>query len=469
VSRLSFASRLALALACLLAGFGAAVALLAQRLAVDHAQQAQQQLARGLASHIVATWPAIAQPGPGGRDGLLAMLRVANPGVQVYVLDAAGRVEDYLGEPGMVRTPQVDLAPLQAFLAGAALPQRGTDPMGSGRPRIFSLAALPQGGYLYIVLDAGTALPADQVLSAAFLAAGAALGLTALLGAALFARLTLPLRRLALRMHEYAPSAAVPELPADEVQAIERAFTDLTRRVEAQAEQERQLARDHRETLAGVAHDLRTPLTALHGQLEVLTTRVADDPALTRGLLDAALAQSHKLRRLTQQLFELAALQNTGQVTLHERFRLDELVTDTVQKLAGPGHEPPVSLAGPSPGALEVQGDLQLVERALSNLIDNARRHAGAVQVRLLRVGVLAQVMVEDKGPGLPPELHQRLVDGRSLRDPPLQRRHGGIGGLGLAIAQRVALLHGGSLRPMASPDGGTRLCLVLPLASSAP
>ena len=56
-----------------------------------------------------------------------------------------------------------------------------------------------------------------------------------------------------------------------------------------------------------------------------------------------------------------------------------------------------------------------------------------------------------------------------SLRDPPIQRRPGqagGIGGLGLVIAQRVALLHGGSLLPLPTPQGGTRLCLALPLVS---
>ena len=73
---------------------------------------------------------------------------------------------------------------------------------------------------------------------------------------------------------------------------------------------------------------------------------------------------------------------------------------------------------------------------------------------------------IEDAGPGLPPELHARLGQQSSLRDPPLKRSGGGIGGLGLAIAQRVALLHGGSLLPLPAPQGGTRLCLALPLAA---
>ena len=173
-------------------------------------------------------------------------------------------------------------------------------------------------------------------------------------------------------------------------------------------------------------------------------------------------------RSLSQQLFELATLQSTDQVLHRERFSLDELVTDAVQKFdlhAGPA---PVVLVGAPPGRLELDGDLQLVERALSNLIDNALRHApGAMPVRvsLQRDGAQAQVWVEDGGPGLSDELVQRLSQDQSLRDPPIRRAGGGIGGLGLAIAQRVALLHGGSLRPLPAPQGGTRLCLALPLA----
>jgi signal transduction histidine kinase len=231
--------------------------------------------------------------------------------------------------------------------------------------------------------------------------------------------------------------------------------------------------------MASVAHDLRTPLTALHGHLEALAgPALAGSPTPTDGadaaqprrdrVIDAALAQSNKVRRLSQQLFELAALQSDHQVLHRERFSLDELVADAVQKFElGPG-SPLVTLGGTPPGRLELDGDLHLIERALSNLIDNAMRHApGATPVRvsLRRVGASAQVLIEDAGPGLPQELLDRLDAQRSLRDPPIRRNSGGIGGLGLAIAQRVAMLHGGSLKPLPSPQGGTRLCLQLPLA----
>lgn len=310
--------------------------------------------------------------------------------------------------------------------------------------------------------------------------AGAGIGLLVTLGLGLFTfrRLSLPLHQLAQRLRNYSQRGAMPEGAAapsaarpagDEVQAIDAAFDDLKQRIESNAEREQRQVADHREMMASVADDLRTPLTALHGHLEALAGEAAPDPTRRAAMLQAALAQSRKVGRLSQQLFELAALQSTQQVLHRERFSLDEVVTDAVQKFGFSNALPAVTLHGVPPGRLELDGDLQLIERALTNLIDNAVRHApgsSPVRVSLRREGTQAEIVVEDGGPGLPGELHQRLDQGLSLRDPPIKRSSGGIGGLGLAIAQRVAVLHGGNLRPLPAPLGGTRLFLALPLAA---
>ena len=75
------------------------------------------------------------------------------------------------------------------------------------------------------------------------------------------------------------------------------------------------------------------------------------------------------------------------------------------------------------------------------------------MRVRLQQQAGRAEVVVQDSGPGLSADLAQRLAQGQSLRQPPLHRPGGGIGGLGLAIAQRVAQLHGGTLQPLPAPD----------------
>jgi signal transduction histidine kinase len=500
-----FALRLLWVLLALLLGWGALVALTFHHQAAEREAKVLQEVSRGLAAHIVAHWPQMGNADPAAnekaaRQAVLQMLTVVNPGVQAYVLDADGTVAEYLGEPGMVQSPRVDLGPVNRFLSGHALPLRGSDPMApqskaitANKPsRLFSAAMFASRtgdtrppGYLYLVLDGRArqqaALAVGDTPAWASAAAVALVGLllATLIAAYALLRLSRPLHRLAQRMHGYqlglsgqAAPLAAPR--GDEVKLLGQAFEQMTQRIEAHAERERAQTAAQRETLASIAHDLRTPLTALHGHLEALLqpgTTPKHDPKL---LLRAALAQSDKVRALSRQLFELASLQLATEVPQRERFRIDELVADSVGKFrlmqssAGNPMQPEVQLTGLDPGALEVEGDLQLVERAITNLIDNARQHGqgpGPVTVSLAAVDGVVQVRVQDHGPGLPHDLQQRLQGGQSLREPPLKRASGGIGGLGLAIAQRVAVLHGGSLRPLPAPEGGACLCLVLPRA----
>jgi len=474
--RLGFTARLSLAFAALLCGFGALVAAVGARALANQQQETLQQLSKGLAHHIVEHWPGLAASGAVDRrslDRVLDMLMVVNPAIEVYLLDVDGRVAAYLGDPSAVRQPRVDLAPVQAFLGNAALPLRGTDPRATGGPgRIFSVATLPTGGYLYVVLEGQAAAQIaghvghDRLWQGATLMLATALLATLALGTLTLTQLTRPLRRLAQRMHDYRGAGEVPPpAAADEVQAMATAFERLGTRIERQIAEQAQAQAAHREVVANVAHDLRTPLTALHGHLEALKRELAEPGPQRR--LRIALDQSDKVRRLSQQLFELASLQASEQVAHVERFRLDELVSDAVQKFAFAPGAPPVALAVPSPGPLVLEGDLQLVERALTNLIDNAMRHApGRIEVTLQRDTAQAQVVIADQGPGLPAEVRRRLDAGQSLREPPIERPGGGFGGLGLAIAQRIAQLHGGSLSTRPAEHGGTVLCLALPLAA---
>ncbi len=491
-----FARRLTLALGLLLLAFGVFVALLVQRVGLQQERESLQRVSHGLARHIVEHWPAVRSSDPddrAAREDLLRMLVTVNPAVRVYLLDADGVVNHYIGEPGMVRTPRVDLASVRAFLAGAPPPLLGTDPMG-GAPRTFSAAMFPPRpgdarppGYLYVILEASEVAPLARTANPAFAwqGMGWVLGIgmlvMLLVGALIVSRLTVPLNRLAQRMQVFnIDGAPVPVNDGaavgrpDEIAAIGQAFDRLSARVTEQVRCRESQAAEHREVMANVAHDLRTPLTALHGHLEALgAPGIAEGDALLRQrLLDAALSQSNKVRHLSRQLFELATLQSIDDLQQRERFRLDELVTDTVQKFHPGIPQPAVALAVTHTGPIVLDGDLHLIERALSNLIDNAVRHAASaepVQVSLHCDGVEARVLVADGGPGLPAELMRRLAAGQPVREPALQQPGGGMGGLGLAIAQRVAQLHGGSLRAMPTPGRGALLALVLPLPALKP
>lgn len=486
-----------IAFALLLLGFSVLVALLGRHVGAQYDLEMQQRLSHGLARHIVEHWPQVSKRAQGAPDRqaldeVLRMLMVVNPAIEVYTLDETGRVRDYLGEPGMVRTMQVDIEAVRAFLAGAPLPLLGTDPKSPAARKIFSAAMFPAvpgsnapSGYLYVVLDGQARAQVSSTLDSGRLwrtmlwVAAIGLALTLLVGLVTFRSLTQPLRQLASRMRGFslaggeagAPTTAGAAETDDEVAAIAQSFDSMAARIESDARVRAEQQAAHREVIASVAHDLRTPLTALHGYLETLSQNAgAADAAARKRYLDAALDQSDKVRRLSQQLFELARLQSAEQVLQRERFNLDELVNDAVQKFELVAQPSPVSLQDAAPGRIEVEGDLQLIDRALTNLIDNAIRHAAGAQpvrVSLTCDGQRATVLVEDSGPGLPRELARRLDAGEPVREPPA-RRGGGFGGLGLAIAQRIAWLHGGSLRTLPAPNGGTRLCLALPVGAAA-
>lgn len=483
---MSLARRLGLAFALLLGAFGLIVAGLARELITQQEQETLQRMSRGLATNIVEHWPVVTHADGSNAERaalqeVLSMLMVVNPAIEVYVLDGTGRVRAFAGEADAVRRPQVALQPLMEFMEGAALPLLSSDPKGGSAGKLFSAARLPaqagQGpGYLYVVLDgekrqaAGADIGQHQAWKTTGALAAAGLLATLTLGGLVFASLTRPLRRLAARMVAFGAEAPAPPdsaglLPSDEVRAIEQAFDTMAERIARQRRERAEQEDAHREAIAAVAHDLRTPLTALHGHLEA-AARHDQHAAMHHHHLATALAQSDKVRRLSQQLFELASLQ-TGALPLQlEPVHLGELLTDAVQKFVLTPQAPAVTLAGAEPVTQTLRGDAQLLERALTNLIDNALRHAASerpVRVWLEHAGHEVQVMVEDHGPGLPRDIEDGLSRSQPLHQLRLWRPGGGIGGLGLAIAQRIAWLHGGTLKALRSGGEGTLLCLALP------
>lgn len=520
----SFTTRLSLALALLLLAYGAFVAVLGRHVAAEQAQESLQRLSHGLARHIVGHWPEIAAPDRdaaerSARSALLSMLMTVNPGVQVYVLDADGRVQHYIGEPGMVREDQVDLDVIRAFLAGAALPLRGTDPMGSGVPRIFSAAMFPvragdtrPPGYLYIVLDgpsrdAVTAqVGADRLWQGAALAAAIGMLVTLGLGLFTFRRLTLPLHRLAQGLRDYsqgrrageaqrAAGVAQTSEPAllartggDEVRAIAEAFGGMTRRIEQQAEREQRQVADHREMMASVAHDLRTPLTALAGLAESLPLAGPPLPPAQAELAEAIRAEALRTHALARDLLDLARLQADAPHLALDWIAVDELVGSAVQSRAHALRAHALTLEVPDDLPL-LRADAVLMERVLCNLLDNAIAHTPAggritIGARSTAAGATPddapawlEIDVCDEGCGLPPgrehAIFERFVRGAdpgpaglvaAPAAPGQARTTGDEGtGLGLALVRAIIEVHGGSVAAHNRPSRGACFTLRMP------
>lgn len=227
---------------------------------------------------------------------------------------------------------------------------------------------------------------------------------------------------------------------AREVRGATLAFHDMRQRIRKQIEQRSQL-------LAGVSHDLRTPLTRLKLQLAMMeqTPEIDDikrDLAEMEQTLDEYLAFAKGQADEAPELVDISKL-------------VQEIVADTVRSGADVAVESQVN-AAPTPGRARA------LKRCLTNLIDNAAAHGDKVRIAIASNDQAITVCVDDNGPGIPEELYEEAFRPFSRLDETRSRNQKGVG-LGLAIARDVARSHGGDILLSRSPLGGLRAALRVP------
>jgi signal transduction histidine kinase len=261
------------------------------------------------------------------------------------------------------------------------------------------------------------------------------------------------------------------ETGGDEVALLALAVERLAERSATQAATLARAASEREELLANVAHDLRTPLAAIQGYLELLLVRESDALSIEgRNDLQTAARQAERLGRRIADLFELTRLEDETSLLEREDFAFAELAHDAVQRFAAEAGRRSVRLEVriDDPSALRTHADLARIERVLGGLLENALRHTptgGQVALEAEARDGRVHVTVADSGSGIPAadlasvfERHDRAARvGRP-------DRAGGHGGLGLAIARRIVERHGGSLRIDSTPGRGTRVSFDLPL-----
>lgn len=477
----SLYAQLALALALILLLLGTALGWLGYAAAKHHQHDIVQQLSQALARHIGERVPLIDREGVDeqGLAQLFDALSTVNPNIELYLLDARGRILRQAPYAEPLERQRVSLGPIQAFVDGEALPILGDNPRNPGRGEVFSVAPIEVdgvvAGYVYIILlsqmyrDMVEAAWSDYVLRGVGWIALAALALALLAGLASFAWLTRRLRRLAQDMRAFQnPGSAAPPARGDEIAQLGAEFARLRERLQQQVAELENQDRLRRELVANVSHDLRTPLTSMQNYLETLQRMDRQlSPDEQRQYLDVAVRQSQRVARLAGQLFELARLECEEAAPHTEPFSLAELIQDIVQKFALGAEEQGLKLvAAVDPGIEFVQGDIGMIERVISNLVENAIRHTPSGGEIRLQATVDAQgieVQVVDSGSGIASEHLQGLFErGSALR---LQANRRG-GGLGLLIAHRILALHGSAISAESRVGEGTAFRFVLPKAA---
>ena len=215
-------------------------------------------------------------------------------------------------------------------------------------------------------------------------------------------------------------------------------------------------ARERRFT-ADVAHELRTPVTALVGEASLLREQLERMPVEAKRPAQLMVDDVGRLRRLVEELMEISRLDAGREDVRTEHVELGSLATDL---LSSRGWQASVLLDAEP---VDVATDPRRVERILSNLVENALAHGGrGVAARTGRDETGAFVEVRDRGPGIAPEHLPHVFERFYKADP---ARAGGGSGLGLAIALENARLLGGRIDAWSDVGAGSRFTLRLPVA----
>jgi excisionase family DNA binding protein len=222
------------------------------------------------------------------------------------------------------------------------------------------------------------------------------------------------------------------------------------------------------EFLSIAAHELRTPITSLSGQAQLLLRRLRRhgrlEPEQLASALETIRGQAEKLSRLVSQLLDLSRLEG-GKLAL-ERHPTD--LVDVVQQVVATARawseRHTISVAAPP--SLEAWVDPLRLEQVLTNLLDNAVKYSpegGPIEVALARVDAgSVELSVRDRGLGIPVEKRGQLFE--RFYQAHANGHRGGMG-LGLYVSRQIVKLHGGDICAEFPPEGGTRFVVRLPLA----
>ncbi len=293
---------------------------------------------------------------------------------------------------------------------------------------------------------------------------GAAILVCALLLAWLLSRwLQRPIRALAsgaqaLAAGNYAMRIKI--VSGDELGELATDFNRLAAALESNRTARRQWGAD-------IAHELRTPLAILHGEIQALQDGVRSFGPDTLASLQA---ETMRLTSLVEDLYQLA-LSDAGALEYRSvDIDLGELLQDTVRL-----HQPTMQDAGLElsltklPAVqLPMRGDERRLQQLFGNLIANSRRYTdcpGRVQVSVQRSAGHWLIYLDDSPPGVPKAALDHLFERLYRADGSRNRASGGAG-LGLAIARNIVDAHGGSIAAMPSPLGGLRILIELPIAA---
>lgn len=409
-------------------------------------------------------------------------VRAINPGLEVYLLDTAGKIIAWYPPEKKILLHSVNLEPVLKFIGDNAIKCiKGDDPLNPGEQKVFSASPLTMNNmlyaYIYVVL-AGQQYNAasDSLFSSYILQLSARTMLisiiaTFLIGLLIIRVITKNYSKILSVMQQFKQgdlSARIKVQSTGDEKQLAEMFNEMADILTSNIDKLKEVENLRRELIANVSHDLRTPIAIIRGYVETLQMKEETISIEERKrYINTVRESAEKLEKLVNELFELSKLEANQVQAKKEPFIISELVSDISNKYHLIAKTKNISInAVVSKELPPVFADVSLIERVMQNLIDNALKftpEGGTIIIRTMKNSTTdVQVSISDNGIGIPEnereQIFARYYKANNFTD--LKNSTG----LGLAIAKKILDLHNSTLDLISKENSGSSFIFRLPV-----
>ena len=454
---------------------GVVFVIIASNFSRSYYTAAHQELYGDIAQHLAT----FTQPFKNGKPDttvthdIIHSTMVANPSVEVYLLDTAGNIKDYVVPDKTVQIHQVNITKVKQWIAAPKMHRpMGDNPKQPGEPSIFSAAPVYEKGrlvgYVYAVLASEKqkailqSLDNNLYLRLASFMFYAALAVAFIVGIVTFFLITDSICHIAAvvkRFKEGDYTARIEGYAKGNLGMLTSTFNEMADVIVDNIDKISATDKFRQELIANVSHDLRTPLSIMQGYVETLMMKKDELAATDREKYLAIVYDSNrKLSVLVEQLFQYAKLEANLISPEKEPFLIAELAADIMMAYQLKADEKKIRLSIQAPDNLPlVFADISLTERVLQNLLDNAFKFTpagGTITILLTETSAGVKVAVTDTGVGISPEDLTHIFE-RYKQIQPRSPELKGMG-IGLAIVKKILELHQAAIVVSSEPGKGT-------------
>jgi signal transduction histidine kinase len=394
-------------------------------------------------------------------ETIMQAMMAVNPSLEVYILNPEGDLLSSVVLHQKINKAKVSVAPIKEFLEkkGQSLIY-GDDPRSPGKTKIFSAAPVYENGtllgYVYMVLaskeydNIAVALQESYLLKIGVQSFVVTLMAAFLIGLFVLWLLMKSLNKIISTVKRFGSGDMTPRIAiqsSGELAQLSQTINTMAETILQNINELKEIDKLRSDLIANVSHDIRTPISIIHGYAETLIIKRGTlDEAKQNEYFHTIIKSTERLKHLVDDLFELSKLQSRNVKPKTEVFFISDLLGDLTHKFQLLAQQRNIILETEQSDGLMVRADVALIERVLQNLIENAINYSvegGKVKIKVESSGTKVMVRVSNAGQEIPSHELSKIFD----RYYKIENNDSSRGtGLGLAIVKNILEIHGSNI-----------------------